>query len=99
MNRLRTLPARGWSSPLAILGLVMAVGFVGTLVGLALDPRTVTGAPVWLKPAKFALSTGVYALTLLWLLRRVTGHDRLVRLVGWGTAPALGLELVAIVGQ
>jgi len=93
------LSVRDRSNPLVFLGLVMAVAFVGALVGLALDPRTLTGAPVWLKPAKFGLSTGVYAFTLLWLLRRVTGHARLVRLVGWGTALALAFEMVAIVGQ
>src|SRR5262249_50301469 len=99
MNRARALSGRGWADPPAFLGLVMAVAFPATLAGLALDPRTVTGAPVWLKPAKFGLSTAIYALTLVWLLERVSGHQWLVRLVGRGTAFALALELVVIVGQ
>jgi hypothetical protein len=68
------------------------------LVGLVVDPRVITGAPAWLKPAKFAVSIGVYCATLLWLLTFVRGHARAVRLVSWGTAIALGVELVLIVG-
>ena len=41
------------------------------LLGLLLDERTISGAPAWLKPAKFAASTGVYTLTFAWMLRDV----------------------------
>jgi hypothetical protein len=42
--------------PLTLTGLLM-IGALGVFgVGLLVDPRTVGGAPVWLKPAKFAAS-------------------------------------------
>ncbi len=68
-------------------------------VGLWLDPRTITGAPAWMKPAKFAISTALYAFTMAWMLRHITGHRRLVRLIGWGTAAVFALELALIVLQ
>ncbi len=68
-------------------------------VGLALDPRTITGAPAWMKPAKFALSTALYAVTMAWILRHIDGHRRLVSLIGWGTATVFALELALIVVQ
>ena len=55
------------SRPLTAVGLGMLVVFVLSLAGVALDPRVITGAPAWLKPAKFAISTAIYALTLAWL--------------------------------
>jgi hypothetical protein len=36
-------------------------------VGMLVDPRVITGAPAWLKPFKFAISTAVYSLTLAWI--------------------------------
>src|SRR3712207_9036667 len=65
---------------LALVGLAMLAVLAATLVGLVVDPRVITGAPAWLKPAKFALSFGVYSFTFLWLLSSVQGHPRLVRL-------------------
>jgi len=73
--------------------------FVGTLLGLLLDPRVITGAPAWLKPAKFALSIGIYSATFLWLLRFVQGHARSMRAIsGITAAMALG-ELLIIALQ
>ena len=46
------------------MGLAMIPVFLFTLVGLAVDPRAITGAPAWLKPAKFAISSAIYGLTL-----------------------------------
>jgi hypothetical protein len=66
------------------------------LVGLAVDPRVITGAPAWLKPAKFAISIALYALTIAWVLTHVHGRPRLTRVVGWGTAVIVVLEVVLI---
>lgn len=68
-------------------------------VGLAADPRLITGSPAWLKPLKFAVSISVYCATLGWLLTLVQGRRRLVRAVAWGTGVTLALELVLIVLQ
>jgi hypothetical protein len=54
--------------PLTILGCVMLLALLGKVLGLISDPRVITGAPVWLKPAKFFISVSVYCFTLVWLL-------------------------------
>jgi hypothetical protein len=41
---------------LTVLGFIMAADLVLCLLGLVVDRRVITGAPAWLKPAKFALS-------------------------------------------
>lgn len=85
--------------PLAILTAAMLVLLAIAAAGLLLDPRLVTGQPVWLKPAKFALSIAVYSATLVWLLSFVTGHRRVVRFVSALTALGLGVEIAIIAGQ
>lgn len=76
-----------------------AAALLAALVGLVVDGQTITGAPAWLKPAKFAVSITVYCATLAWLLTLVQGHPRLVRLVAWVTASTLALELALIIMQ
>jgi hypothetical protein len=77
----------------------MLLTLAATMVGLLLDPRVITGVPAWLKPAKFAVSISIYCFTLLWLQTHVRGRPRLVRLVAWATAGALGMEMVIIAAQ
>lgn len=85
--------------PLTIVALALFFTLAGTLTGMVLDDRTITEAPAWLKPAKFAVSLGIYAVTLVWLLGFVDGHRRLVGLAAWGTAAAVVIEQVIITGQ
>ena len=54
-------------APLTGAGLLLLAALAVSLVGLWVDPRTITGAPAWLKPAKFAISTAIYTLTLAWI--------------------------------
>ena len=82
---------------LALVGLAMLAVLAATLVGLVVAPRVITGAPAWLKPAKFALSFGVYSFTFLWLLSFVRGRPRLVRLAAVVTAIGVIGEM-AIIG-
>lgn len=91
---------RAWafSRPLTFAGVAMLLTLLVALAGVILDPRVITGAPAWLKPAKFAISISIYCFTLLWLLTFVRGRPRLVRLVAWSTAIGLGLEEVLIAG-
>jgi hypothetical protein len=84
------------SAPLTAAGLLMLVALAGTVVGLAVDPRVITGAPAWLKPAKFAMSIAIYTLTLAWIFTLIPAWVRTRRSVGWTTAIALVLELVII---
>jgi hypothetical protein len=67
------------------------------LIGLAVDPRTITGAPAWLKPAKFAVSIAIYTFTLAWVFSLLTNWARTRRIVGWATAVTMVLEM-AIIG-
>lgn len=53
---------------LALAGLAMLALLVPGAVALALDPRELNDVPIWLKPLKFALSLGVYLLTLAWFM-------------------------------
>lgn len=89
--------------PLAASALATALLLALFVVGLVLDPRTIGGAPAWLKPAKFAVSIVVYTLTLLWLLGHVSQHTpwrtRLVRVAGWVVVVTFALEWLAIVAQ
>jgi hypothetical protein len=85
--------------PMTIVGVLMAVTLLGTLVGLVVDPRVITGAPAWLKPAKFAISTSIYAFTFVWLLSFIRGHARLVALSANTVAVGLTLEVALIVVQ
>jgi hypothetical protein len=97
----RGLLRRAWASsrPLTFVGVAMLLTLAATMVGFLLDPRVISGAPAWLKPAKFAVSISIYCFTLLWLLTFVRGRPLLVRLVAWATAGALGMEMVIIAAQ
>lgn len=66
-STIATLQARSphlISASLACGALLIVAG-----IGLAVDPRMITGAPAWLKPAKFCISVIVYLVTLAWVVR------------------------------
>lgn len=87
------------SPPLTAVGVLMllvaGLSFVGTLV----DPRIITGAPAWLKPFKFAISTAIYSLTLAWIFQWLSDWPRVRRIVGWTTAVVFVLEVAIIDAQ
>jgi hypothetical protein len=89
-------PFAAASPPLVGIFVAMVVLTAGALAGLLFDTRVITGAPAWLKPLKFAVSAGVYALGFAWLLGHVRGSSRLVRVASWVTAVTLGVELSLI---
>jgi hypothetical protein len=72
---------------LTLFTVFMSIGFVFSQAGVALDSQLITGAPRWLKPAKFAISVAIYTGTLVWLLGQVTVWPTLIRrlsvLAGW----------------
>ncbi|MEU8639641.1 hypothetical protein AB0C38_46245 [Amycolatopsis sp. NPDC048633] len=88
-NPLVTL--RSWHRPLVVLAGVMGVLCAASVLGVLVDDRTLVNAPIWLKPFKFSVSIGAYALTLAWLLT----HVRRGRRAGWwfGTVFAVGIGL------
>ena len=77
----------------------MLAAAAASVVGLLVDPRVITGAPAWLKPFKFAISTAVYSLTLAWIFGWLTGWPRVRRVVGWTTAIVFVLEVAIIDAQ
>jgi hypothetical protein len=87
------------SAPLTATGIVMLGALAASLVGLWLDPRVITGAPAWLKPAKFAASIAIYTFTLAWMFTYLMAWPRMRRIVGWTTAVVMVLELAIIDAQ
>ena len=87
------------SPPLTAIAVVMLLALVAFAAGIFLDPRTITGVPAWLKPAKFALSTAVYALTLAWVFRALPSWPRMRAIVGWTTAIVFAIEVAIIAVQ
>lgn len=84
------LARAGWVA----LGLMLA-----SLVAMGLDPRTINGVSVWVKPAKFAASFVAWFWTLAWAWGALAPDARrgwAARVVLWGTLAAAGLEQVWI---
>ena len=81
------------SAPLTAAGLLMVVVLGGSLAMMAVDPTTILGAPAWLKPVKFAISSVVYAWTLAWIFTFLPERRRLTAIVGWITTVVLVLEV------
>jgi hypothetical protein len=90
-----------WKSSPILTG--TALGMLGvlliSLLGLVLDPRTIGGVPAWLKPAKFAVSTAIYSLTLAWIFRFVSNRPKLTRVVGRTTGIVFIVEVGLIAVQ
>jgi hypothetical protein len=84
------------STPLTVVGALMSAAAVASIVGVVADPRLITGAPAWLKPFKFAISTAIYSFTLAWIFTWLTDWPRMRRIVGWTTAIVFVLEVAII---
>jgi hypothetical protein len=91
--------ARLWriDAPLTATALGMLVLLVPFVAGLWLDPRTILGAPAWLKPTKFAASIAIYCLTLVWVFSYIPADVRTRRVVSRVTTAAMLIE-IAIIG-
>jgi hypothetical protein len=81
------------STPLVVTAAAMLGVLAVAAAGLVVDPRIVTGAPVWLKPAKFAASIAIYAVTLAWIFTFLDSWPRTRRMVGWTTAVVMFIEI------
>jgi hypothetical protein len=84
---------------LVATGAFLAALTVPFAIGVLADPRVITGAPAWLKPLKFAVSTALYSFTLAWVFSFLPDRERMRRIVGRGTAAAFVLEVAMIGGQ
>jgi hypothetical protein len=81
---------------LTIVGFVMAVDLVVCLIGLVVDRRVITGAPAWLKPAKFALSTMIASWSFAYCIASITIWPRVSRALDILLAAGLFLEIALI---
>ncbi len=102
-GRLRRRGASSASSPrLLKLLRALVVSYVPVTAALAvaaaLDPRTVMGEPVWIKPLKFSVSIGLNGAALLWLARRSPASP-FVREATLLSAVGLAVEQALIVLQ
>jgi len=84
------------NKPLTATALAMAPVLVFSLAGLFLDPRIITGAPAWLKPAKFAVSISIYTLTLAWIFSYLPNWPRIRSWTGWITSVVMVIEMAGI---
>ncbi len=84
---------------LTLSGLIMAFLTLFFIVGIFTDPRVITGAPAWMKPAKFGISITLYNLTLTWLLGFIRGRRWLVNILGWMVVLIFTLEMFVVVTQ
>ena len=93
-NALKTL----WRTDpkLTAVGLLMIGLLAVSGVGLLVDPRQITGAPAWLKPAKFAASIAILTLTLAWVFTYLPEWVKTRRTISWITTVTLLLEIVII---
>ena len=98
---LRSLLDPLWATApgLTVTGLALFALAIPFLFGLWLDPRVITGAPAWLKPPKFAISTGIYTLTLAWVFTFLPEWRRTRRVAGAATVAAMLIEVGLIALQ
>jgi hypothetical protein len=78
--------------------LMVPVGLLFAVLMLA-DARVIEGAPAWLKPLKFAVSTAIYSATLAWVLRHLPDWPRLARRAAAVTAWVFVVEVALIAVQ
>jgi hypothetical protein len=89
--------ARRGHPGLFAFGVAMAA-LTPVLAALAVvDDRVLLGAPLWLKPLKFAISLALYSATLAWMLGQL--RDRTLARTGWVVTVAAAVEMAIIVGQ
>ena len=98
MSTLKHLLTTLWRTDarLTAIGLFM-IGLLGAhAAGLAFDARVITGAPAWLKPAKFSASIAIFTLTLAWIFTYLPEWVRLRRIVSWVNVVTFLLEIAII---
>jgi hypothetical protein len=81
---------------LTIFGFIMAADLVFALCGLVVDRRVITGAPAWLKPAKFAFSTMIAGWSFAFCIASTRIWPRVTRALDIGLAAAFAIEIALI---
>ncbi|MEM7333000.1 MAG: hypothetical protein AAF490_13005 [Chloroflexota bacterium] len=89
----KSLQTSRWLSWLTVGSVIL---FLLTIFLNIVDSRVVTGAPVWIKPMKFAISITLYSATMIWMLGYIKGRRRLVNVIAIATTVGFLVEYVAI---
>jgi hypothetical protein len=79
--------------------IVFSVLGFAAIAGCFIDPRTVVGEPIWLKPTKFFLSFSMFTVTAAWLLSLLEQRQRFAKVIGNLMSVALAIEMLCIAGQ
>jgi hypothetical protein len=94
-----TRPSSASNRALVFTGCLMLLTLAATLIAMLVDHRFITGAPAWMKPAKFALSITIYCFTISWLLTFLTDRPRLKALIANVTSMSMMVEMTVLVIQ
>jgi hypothetical protein len=84
------------SPVLTVTSILMLADFAGSVAGIFLDPRIITGMPAWLKPAKFGISTAIFGFTIAWLYGYIHVWRGFLRAVAWTISIVVILEIAII---
>jgi hypothetical protein len=84
---------------LAAMAFLQTGLFAAFVVGIAADPRTLAGEPLWLKPAKFAGGIALFSGALAWLTPHFPAPAATIRRVSLGVAAGSAVEIALIGGQ
>jgi hypothetical protein len=91
--------AREGSAACGYMGMLHWILLAVVLVAMAFDHRELVGINIWVKPAKFLISSGIYLWTLGWLLNYVEAPIVARSSLGTIASLILFLENIAIIGQ
>jgi hypothetical protein len=88
-----------WHRPSMVFAGAMAVMTVVSIGGLIFDDRILIGAPIWLKPFKFAVSIGLYFVTWAWMTSLLEKGTRLARYTSNALVVIMAVEYPILVVQ
>ena len=90
---MKTLYSRiSQSRPLFYLGWHYFALFVLFLVLINVDAREVMGVNTWIKPSKFAISSGIFVWTIAWILPYFENYPKRQKFYAWAFATAFFVE-------
>ncbi len=91
--------AQDGSQACALVGLLHFILLALVFMAMFFDQRQLLGVNIWLKPAKFLVSSGIYLWTLGWLLNFVEAPIVARSSLGTIASILILLENVGVVGQ
>ena len=84
------------SPMLLVTAAIMSVDLLLCIAGLLTDHTIITGDPAWLKPTKFAISTGIYVLSVAMVVQYTPVWKRTLRVAEFLIGLSLTIEIVVI---